>query len=217
MMLNSPAGNFDGSAAASVQPWSAMVLTLSAVILPSFVGRELARGCGSRGRTSRPAGSRQRSSIHLTGLPVSQRGRDGEDVARVDGHLPAEPAADVGGHDADLVLRDGQPGAGGHEGEDGADGVRRLAGHPDGEMAVDGVPVGDATAGLDRGHVDARDIHVLLTRTSAAASAVSVAAASPDSQCQMWLLPCSGPRSGRSTKASGSSALKGSTTTASGS
>ncbi len=31
-----PAGNFDGLAAASVYPWSATVLILSAVIVPSF-------------------------------------------------------------------------------------------------------------------------------------------------------------------------------------
>ena len=55
------------------------------------------------------------------------------------------------------------------------------------------------------------------TVTSAAAMAVSVAARSPDSQCQMWLLAFSGPRSGRSTNAPGSSDLCGSTMTSSGS
>ena len=35
-MENSPAGNFDGFAAASVYPWSATVLILSAVSVPSF-------------------------------------------------------------------------------------------------------------------------------------------------------------------------------------
>ncbi len=37
MTLNSPAGYFDGSAAASLYPWSAMVFALSEVILPSLV------------------------------------------------------------------------------------------------------------------------------------------------------------------------------------
>ncbi len=40
-MRNSPAGNFEGLAAASVAPWSASVLTRSAVILPSFRAAEL--------------------------------------------------------------------------------------------------------------------------------------------------------------------------------
>ncbi len=55
------------------------------------------------------------------------------------------------------------------------------------------------------------------TRTSAFASAASVAAASPDSQCQMRLVCLPSPRSGRRTGASASSALNGSMTTGSGS
>ena len=55
-----------------------------------------------------------------------------------------------------------------------------------------------------------------LTTTSASAKAFSVAARSPASQCQMWLSFLSF-LSVRSTGAPGSSALKGSTTTGSGS
>ena len=37
MMWKSPAGNFDGFAAASVYPWSAIVFTRRALSFPSFV------------------------------------------------------------------------------------------------------------------------------------------------------------------------------------
>ena len=97
----------------------------------------------------------------LDRLAGQERGRDGQHVARIDRHLAAEAAADVVGLDPDLVLHDGQPGAGRDEGDDGPDGVRRLARHVQREVPVDGVPVGDAAAGLDRGHVDARDVDVL--------------------------------------------------------
>ena len=50
----------------------------------------------------------------------------------------------------------------GHQREHGADRVRRLGGHVDGELAGDAVEVGHATASLDRSDVDARDVHVLL-------------------------------------------------------
>src|SRR5256885_10074777 len=49
--------------------------------------------------------------------------------------LAAEPSADVGGDDADLVL--GQPDVPGHECEDCADRVGRLGRHPHGELVVD--------------------------------------------------------------------------------
>jgi len=71
-------------------------------------------------------------------------GDAGDDVAGIDGYLAAEAAADVGRDDANLVLRDA-----GDEREDGADGVRRLGGHVDGELALDLVEGGDAAAGLD--------------------------------------------------------------------
>ena len=47
------------------------------------------------------------------------------------------------------------------EREDGAEGVRRLAGHPDRQLVAHPVEAGDAAAGLDRGDVDARDVDVL--------------------------------------------------------
>ena len=47
------------------------------------------------------------------------------------------------------------------EREHGPDGVRRLARHVQGQLAADGVPVGDAAARLDRGDVDPRDVDVL--------------------------------------------------------
>ena len=92
----------------------------------------------------------------LDGLSGGEAGHHGQDVARIDRHLAAEAAADVVRLDPDLVL--GQPG---HERQHGTDGVRRLARHVQRQVAVYGVPVGDAAAGLDRGHVDARDVDVL--------------------------------------------------------
>ena len=98
----------------------------------------------------------------LDRLPGEHGGGHGDDVARVHGDLAAEAPADIGRDDADLVL--GQPDVTGHQREHGADGVRRLRGHPDREFAVDLVELGDAAARLDRGHVDARDVDVLLDR-----------------------------------------------------
>ena len=46
-----------------------------------------------------------RSSIHLTGLPVSTEAATRDDIAGIDRHLAAEAAADVGRDDADLLLR----------------------------------------------------------------------------------------------------------------
>ncbi len=56
-----------------------------------------------------------------------------------------------------------------------------------------------------------------LTRVLEPMRAASVAALSPDSQCQMWLFCLPSPRSGRRTGDDGSIALYGSTTTSSGS
>ena len=87
--------------------------------------------------------------------------RGGRDhVAGVDGHLAAEAAADVGRDDADLLLR--EPDVAGDQREDRPDRVRGLRRHPDRELAVDPVERGDTAAGLDRGHVDARDVDPLL-------------------------------------------------------
>ena len=92
----------------------------------------------------------------LDRLADRERRDDREDVARVDRHLAAEPAADVVGLHPDVLL-----GQAAHEGEHGPDGVRGLARHVQGHLAADGVPVGDAAARLDRGDVDPRDVDVL--------------------------------------------------------
>ena len=57
------------------------------------------------------------------------RGEDRDDVARVDRHLVAEAAAEVGRDDPDHVL-----GQLGDEGDRGAHDVRRLGGHVDGQL-----------------------------------------------------------------------------------
>ena len=49
----------------------------------------------------------------------------------------------------------------GYEGEHGADGMRRLSGHPECELALHGIPLGHATAGFDGGRREARNIKVL--------------------------------------------------------
>ena len=85
-----------------------------------------------------------------------QGGDDGAHVARIDRHLAAEAAADIRRDDADLVLGDLR-----HQREHGANGVRRLGGHPHRQLAADAVEAGDAAARLDRGDVDARDVDVL--------------------------------------------------------
>ena len=100
----------------------------------------------------------------LDRLAGEERGRDGQDVARIDRHLAPEPATDVVRLDPDVVLVDGQAGARCDEREDRPDGVRRLAGHVQGELLADRIPVSDAAASLDRGHVDARDVDVLRHR-----------------------------------------------------
>src|SRR5207247_1837754 len=66
----------------------------------------------------------------LDGPAQSQGSHRGQDVAGIDRHLAAEAAADVGGDDADQVL-----GQAGNQGKDRADGVGRLGGHVDGELA----------------------------------------------------------------------------------
>ncbi len=97
----------------------------------------------------------------LDRLADEERRGDRQDVARVDRHLAAEPAADVVGLDPDVLLGDGQPGPGGHERDDRPDGVRRLGRHVHRQLHADGIPVGDDPARLDRGDVDARDVDVL--------------------------------------------------------
>ena len=91
------------------------------------------------------------SSIHFTGPLEQDRGQDRADVAGVDRHLVAEAAADVGRDDPDHLLGDL-----GHHRDRGADDVRRLGGHVDGELGGGPVEVGDRAAALDRRRVAAR-------------------------------------------------------------
>ena len=85
------------------------------------------------------------------------RGQDRADVARVDRHLVAEAAADVGRDDPDHLLGDL-----GHHRDRGPDDVRRLAGHVDRELAGGPVEVGDRAAALDRRRVAARVVQLQL-------------------------------------------------------
>ena len=73
--------------------------------------------------------------------------------------MTTEAAADVRGDDPDLVLL--EPHVPRHQGEDRANDVRRLGGHPDRQLPRDLVERGHAATGLDRGHVDARDVDLL--------------------------------------------------------
>ena len=108
-------------------------------------------------------------------LADHERRRGGDHVAGVDRHLVAEPAADVGADDPDVLL--GQ--AGDHR-EHGAVRVRRLRGHVDRGLAGDGVDVGEArrTSRAAPGASAGRTSRATTTR-SALANAASVAAASP--------------------------------------
>src|SRR5262249_57528676 len=49
-----------------------------------------------------------------------------------------------------------------HERKGSTDSVRRLRGHPYGQLSVHLVEIRDATAGLDGGDMDARQVNVLL-------------------------------------------------------
>ena len=93
----------------------------------------------------------------LDGLAEQQRGGGGDDVAGIDRHLVAEPAADVRRDDPDLVL--GQ--AGDHR-EQRAVRVRRLRGHVDRRLAGRRVDVRHAAAALERRRVAARVVRVEL-------------------------------------------------------
>src|SRR3989304_5631016 len=74
--------------------------------------------------------------------------------AETRGSAPPDAAADVVRLAPDLVLRDRQADAGRDDRHDRPDDVRRLARHVERQVTVDGVPVGDAAAGLDAGDVD---------------------------------------------------------------
>ena len=95
----------------------------------------------------------------LDRLADDDRGRDRDDVAGIHGHLAPETAAEVRRHDPDLLL--GEADVARDEREHRADRVRRLRRHVHRQLAHDPVEVRDAAARLDRGDVDARDVHVL--------------------------------------------------------
>jgi hypothetical protein len=91
----------------------------------------------------------------LDGTFGEDRGQDRDDVSRVDRHLVAEPATEVGGDDPDHVLgqlRDQRDGR--------ADDVRRLGGHVDRELVGGPVEVGDGAAALQRRGVRARVVQL---------------------------------------------------------
>ncbi len=127
--------------------------------MPSFVRRQLGRDVVvARERVGLEVLHPVLDPLHR--LAGEHRGGDRDHVAGVHRHLAAEAAADVRRDDPDLVL--GEPDVPGHEREHGADRVRRLRRHPHRELVVDLVEVRDAAARLDRRHVDARDVDVLL-------------------------------------------------------
>src|SRR2546428_13810610 len=77
MMWKSPAGYLDGFAAASNAPWSAIVLTRSACIVPSF----FAATSAGRGRSPRKRAAclfSARSAVHLRGRACTARDADPE-------------------------------------------------------------------------------------------------------------------------------------------
>ena len=85
------------------------------------------------------------------------RGQDRHHVARVDGHLVAEAATEVGADDPDHVLGQLR-----HQRHGGADDVRRLGGHVDGQLLRRPVEVGDRAAALHRRGVRARVVQLEL-------------------------------------------------------
>ena len=93
-------------------------------------------------------------------LAGQNRGRNGDHVAGVNRHLAAEAAADIRRDDPDLLF--GKPHVSRHQGKDGADGVRRLGRHPNGQLPAHLVEGSDATTGLDGRDMDARQVNVLL-------------------------------------------------------
>ena len=99
-----------------------------------------------------------RAVLHPLDRPAGvDRGDDRAHVAWIHRHLVAEPAADIRGDDADLVL--GQPG---EQRVDGAVGVRRLGRAPHGQLARHRVELRHRPAGLHRRRMRAREHEVLL-------------------------------------------------------
>ncbi len=95
--------------------------------------------------------------LHPLDRLARDEGRDDRaDVPGIDGHLVAEPAADVRGDHPDLVFGQTRD-----EGVEGAVGVRRLARRPQRELAGDPVVVGHGTAGFHRRRVHPGIDHLL--------------------------------------------------------
>jgi len=115
-----------------------------------------------------------RSSIISRAWPITTDAATAM-TSRIHGHLPPKPPAESGDTDADFFLDKPRAGASANR----AHRMRRLGGHVYGELALCGIEVGDAAAGLHRGDVDAGDTTFSLITTSAAASARSASALSP--------------------------------------
>ena len=98
-----------------------------------------------------------RARLHPLDGPAEHEGGDGgADIARVDGDLVPEAAADVGGDYSDLVFWQSRD-----DGEERPVGVRGLGGQVYSHLAGRDVVIGDGPAGLHRGGVDARIVHLL--------------------------------------------------------
>ena len=93
----------------------------------------------------------------LDRLAEQQRADDRAHVARVDRHLVAEPAADIGRDDPDLVL-----GQAGHQRVQRAVRVRCLRRRPQRELSGHRVQIGDRTAGFHRRGMHTRIDDLLL-------------------------------------------------------
>ena len=105
-MWNSPTLNFDGCASAWNAPSSASSEARSPSIVPSFFSA--ISPCMWKSR-AKPGRDQVLGPLldPLHGAAEQQRGRGGHHVARVHGHLVAEPAADVGRDDRGCSPRAG--------------------------------------------------------------------------------------------------------------
>ena len=153
-MWNSPTLNFEGCASAWNAPSSASSDDAQAEHRAVVLQRHLAVHVEV---AREPGGDQVLGPVldPLHGVAEQQRRGGRHDVARVHRHLVAEPAADVGRDDPDVLLGQAR-----HQREDRADRVRRLRGHVDRGLAGGRVDVGDAAAGLERRGVRARVVGV---------------------------------------------------------
>ena len=148
-MWKKPAGNLVGWAVESKAPWSAIMSTRRPVIV-AVLGADL-------GVHDVVAGEARRGEVLGAVLdPLDRhagddRAGDRAHVAGIDGHLVAEPAADVVAHDPDHVLGEARDVR-----VDRAVRVRRLVAVVDVELPGLRVEVGDHPAGLERRRVAAR-------------------------------------------------------------